>query len=183
MSGASTLVALAGPSGAGKDAAAAYLVRRHGFRRIAVADPLKRWVQEIFGLDRDALWGDGRDRRDPRLGRTPREVYQRFGDACRDIDERVLVRALRTRVTRAVASGRRVVCPDVRTVEEIAAIREMGGRVYRILRVGSGAPGDAGRHRTETDVAALPLTDFDGVLHNDGALPDLHRALDRLLGG
>lgn len=179
MSASRGLVGLAGPSGSGKDTAADYLRERHGFRRIALADPLKGWVQTIFGLSHDQLWGAKRDVVDLRLGRTPREVYQSFGDACREIDPDVLIRAFRAAVRNARAEGGSVVCPDVRTPSELALVRAEGGLVYRIRRSGARAPGKAGEHRTETELCSFADSEFDGLVRNDGSVRELHDQLDR----
>lgn len=179
MSAVPRLVGLAGPSGSGKDTAAEYLRERHRFRRIALADPLKGWVQTIFGLSDDQLWGPERNAVDLRLGRTPREVYQSFGDACRDIDPDVLIRPFRAAVRNARADGDSVVCTDVRTASELALVRAEGGLVYRIRRSAAGAPGKAGEHRTETELCSLADSEFDGLVRNDGSLRELHDQLDR----
>ena len=181
MSGAARLVGLVGVSGAGKDTAADYLRERHGFRRIAFADPLKGWVRTIFALSDAQLWGEERNRRDDRLGLTPREVYQRFGDACRAIDPDVLLRAFRAATGAAVAAGDRIVCTDVRTSAELDALRAGGWRVFRVVRPGAGAPGSAGEHATETQLRSVVDGEFDGVLHNGGTVAELHAHLDGLV--
>lgn len=183
MSGAPCLMGLVGVSGSGKDTAADYLRQRYGFRRIAFADPLKGWVRTIFALSDEQLWGAGRDRLDDRLGLTPREVYQRFGDFCREIDPDVLLRSFRSATEAALAAGDRVVCTDVRTRAEFDLLRADGWRVYRMVRPGAGAPGSAGEHGTETELSAVADTEFDGILHNAGTVAELHAQLDLLMRG
>lgn len=46
-----SLICLAGESGSGKDTLAAMFTARLGYTRVAIADPLERWVRGIFGLD------------------------------------------------------------------------------------------------------------------------------------
>ena len=175
------IIGLAGVSGAGKDTAGDYLARRHGFTRIAIADPLKRWVRDIFGLTNAQLWGDERNILDLRLGRTPREVYQDFGAACTRIDPDVLIRAFSVEAETMARTGKAVVCTDVRTRREMEAIQRKGGTVWRIVRVGAGAGGSAGAHATETEIAALPDSLFDGIVQNEGSISELHAALDRIV--
>lgn len=60
--------------GAGKDAAAARLIEKHGFVRIGIADHLKRICKAVFDFSDEQLWGpsDMRnkpDRRYPRGGK------------------------------------------------------------------------------------------------------------------
>lgn len=56
------VVGIVGPAGAGKDTAASYLVRTHGFTSIALADPIKRLLQSLFCFSDEALWGDSHKR-------------------------------------------------------------------------------------------------------------------------
>jgi hypothetical protein len=51
------IVILAGCAGSGKDTVGAYLRRRHHAITIAQADPLKRFVRDVFGFTDEQLWG------------------------------------------------------------------------------------------------------------------------------
>jgi hypothetical protein len=46
-----SIIALAGKAGVGKDEMAAVLVKRHGFTRLALADPLRSLCSRVFKLD------------------------------------------------------------------------------------------------------------------------------------
>lgn len=175
------LVALAGVSGAGKDAAAAHLAARHGFVRLALADPLKETMMELFGLTREQLWGEGRNVPDPRLGHAPRALYQRFGEACREIDPEVWLRPFRKRVTELLSAGESVVCTDLRTHAEHRMARELGGSVWLLRRPGAGAPGAMALDRTETELTSAEESTFDAVIWNDGSLGLLSDRLDHTL--
>lgn len=172
---------LCGLSGAGKDTVGDYLERVHGFHRVAIADPLKRHVQQLFDLDVEQLWGERRNTPHERLGRTPRELYQVFGDMCRSLDPEIWIRLWSDVVRTTLASGHSVVCTDLRTLPELQAARARGARVWRILRAGAGAPGRAGEHRTERALADLPDDQFDCCIRNDGDLEDLHRNITAAL--
>jgi hypothetical protein len=74
-------VCVAGRSGAGKDTLAERLVAHHGFHRVAIADPLKELTGRAFDLDREQLWGAQRNVVDARWELTPRQLYQKLGDA------------------------------------------------------------------------------------------------------
>jgi hypothetical protein len=171
-------ICLCGRSGAGKDTVGEHLEREHGFQRVAVAQRLKRTVAELFDLDRPHLWGDLRDVVHPRLRRTPRELYQRFGDLCRDLDPEVWIRGWMVEVNRAREAGRRVVCTDVRTEHEIAAARTIGATIWIVRRPGAGAPGVAGEHFTETRVVGLDDATFDRRIDNSGDLAFLYAQVD-----
>lgn len=174
------LIGLAGVSGAGKDAAGAYLAERHGFVRVAVADALKEEMARLFGLSREQLWGAGRNVVCPRLGRTPRELYQRFGQACRDIDPDVWIRLLRCNVAERLGRGERVVCTDVRMPAEMKAVVDLGGYVWKLVRAGAGAPGVLALDVTEAGLVGEP-TGIARVIGNDGLLPDLYARIEEAL--
>jgi hypothetical protein len=183
MSTATRFICLAGVSGAGKDTAGELLVRHHGFHRVAIADPLKEVMGSLFALTREQLWGEARNVPDARLGRAPRELYQRFGQFCVELDPEVWVRPFRARVQASLSREGRVVCTDLRTLAEWRAARELGASIWLVRRPGAGAPGSLGLDRTEREVAAMGLTDFDTVLQNDGSLEDLHHRVMAALRG
>lgn len=51
--------------GAGKDAAAARLIEKHGFVRIGIADHLKRICKAVFDFSDEQLWGPSQERNKP----------------------------------------------------------------------------------------------------------------------
>lgn len=174
------LVALSGRSGSGKDAVASHLVER-GYVRVAVADALKRAMQSLFELDDDQLWGDGRNIVVERLGATPRELYQRFSDACTAIDPDVWLRPWRHELARRLEAGERVVCSDIRTKAELDVVTALGGTRIRLRRPGACAPGAAGVHHTETEMDDVDDADFDRVIENDADLETLFERVGALI--
>lgn len=174
-------ICLAGLSGTGKDAAGAHFAAQHGFERAALADPLKRAMMRLFDLDEAQLWGDRRNVVDPRLGRAPRELYQRFGRACVEIDPEVWLRPFRAHVEAILARAGKVVCTDLRTAQELRAAREMGGAIWLVTRRGAGAPGLLAHDATELLAASLGAADVDVVLANESTLADLGEAITAAL--
>lgn len=59
------LIGLVGPAGSGKDTVADYLVKKHGFVKMAHADLLKRVVQQVFAFTDEQLWGPSELRNAP----------------------------------------------------------------------------------------------------------------------
>lgn len=51
------IIGLCGLAGSGKDTVADFLVKDHGFVKIALADPLKRVCKEVFAFTDEQLWG------------------------------------------------------------------------------------------------------------------------------
>jgi hypothetical protein len=174
-------ICLAGASGAGKDTLGSLLAEAHGYQRVALADPLKVTMMGLFGLSREQLWGEARNVPDARLGRAPRELYQRFGQVCVELDPEVWLRPFRERVESLRREGGRVVCTDLRTPREFEVAREMGAVLWLVVRPGAGAPGALGQHATERGVAAFEASRFHRVLHNTDTLEHLRQGLAEAL--
>ena len=164
--GAIHLIGLAGFAGVGKDTVAAVLARDHGYRRYALADPLREGLAVMLGLDREVF--EDRTRKEAPidwLGRSPRYLMQTLGTEW----GRDLVAAdlwLRVAERRIAALGPRVVVSDIRFDNEADWVRALGGVVWHIRRPGFGG----GAHRSESGVRVRP---GDAVIANDGTLDAL----------
>lgn len=79
------IIGICGQAGSGKDTAADFLVKDHGFAKLSFADPMKRFCQEIFDFTDEQLWGPSSARNAPDL-RYPRK----FGDGEISADERMV---------------------------------------------------------------------------------------------
>lgn len=64
-----SIVGITGQAGSGKDTVADRLVKEHGFQKVALADPIKRFGYHVFGFSEEQLWGpsDKRNEMDPRF--------------------------------------------------------------------------------------------------------------------
>jgi hypothetical protein len=67
------LVGICGNAGSGKDTVADHLCKKHGFVKVALADPLKRICKDVFDFTDEQLWGpsenrNAEDKRYPRPG-------------------------------------------------------------------------------------------------------------------
>lgn len=176
-----SFICLAGVSGAGKDTVGGLLVRHHGFERVAIADPMKAVMMALFQLGPDQLWGEGRNVVDPRLGRAPRELYQRFGQTCVELDPEVWLRPFRLRVESLLAAGGSVVCTDLRTSMEWQVARALGATLWRVERPGAGAPAGMAAHATEREAATADRSKFDAIIFNDGTLEALRARVEQAL--
>ena len=54
-----------GVAGAGKDEVAQRLVKKHGFVAVALADPMKRFCQDVYEFSDEQLWGPSGERNKP----------------------------------------------------------------------------------------------------------------------
>ncbi len=61
----SPIIILAGNAGSGKDTVGSYLVQNYGAVTVAQADPMKRFVAEVFGFSEQQLWGPSSFRNAP----------------------------------------------------------------------------------------------------------------------
>lgn len=177
----SLVVGVAGAIGSGKDTVAACLIERFGFRRVGFADALKHEVARIWrgtleahlrqtfgdaevervGLDeaiRRALW-------DTRTTVT-RRLLQEHGTELRRAEDPDYWIA-RWRDTIGQWSNARIVCPDVRFPNEVAAIRLAGGWLVRVERPGVAWVG----HASETSLTGTSRV--DATFLNDTTIPVL----------
>jgi hypothetical protein len=103
---------------------------------------------------------------------TARHLLQTLGTAWgrEQISPMLWIQLWQRRVCRALANGTLVVVDDLRTEEEAAAVRAMGGQLWRIDRPGHQADPAALAHPTE---GALEALTFDRVIINSGSLEQL----------
>lgn len=165
------LIGLHGLSRSGKDTVAGILVELYGYEQRVLAEPIRKilesmdlyvhtpnyttqlsflvdqygweWVKEFYPETVDWMIG--------------------LGQAARDhIDEDIWLRpVLRNLKARTVIS-------DVRQLNEAKAIREMGGKLWRVVRPGTEPRGMD---------SLLKAVEFDVVIHNNGSLTDLENAV------
>ena len=207
------IIGICGFIGSGKDTVADYLVNLHHFRRESFANTLKDAVSAVFGWDRTMLEGrtkqarEWREQQDNwwtnRLGIviTPRWVLQNWGtEVCRNgFHDDIWIASLENKLRNSTDD---VVISDCRFPNEIAAIKQSGGLVVRVVRGpepewydaavsrNRGPNGNAswslsgrkleqlGVHDSET---AWVGTRFDVVLDNNGTLDDLYQQVKRLV--
>jgi hypothetical protein len=207
------IIGVCGFIGSGKDTIADYLVNLHHFRRESFANTLKDAVSAVFGWDRTMLEGrtkqarEWREQQDNwwtnRLGIviTPRWVLQNWGtEVCRNgFHDDIWIASLENKLRNSTDD---VVISDCRFPNEIAAIKQSGGLVVRVVRGAEPAWYDAavsrnrgpdgnstwslsgrkldqlGVHDSET---AWVGTKFDVVLDNNGTLDDLYQQVKCLV--
>ncbi len=61
------LLGISGLAGSGKDTAADIFVAKHGFVKVALADPIKRIARDLWGFTELQLWGPSAERNAPDL--------------------------------------------------------------------------------------------------------------------
>ena len=205
------IIGICGFISSGKDTAANYLVGWHGFRRDSFAGALKDAVAHVFGWDRELLEGlttearAWREQVDPwwaeRLGMphlTPRWVLQYWGtEVCRQgFHDDIWIAALENRLRQRTGH---TVISDVRFPNEVAAIRNAGGRIIWIKRGADPEWCSTLVQMREHDIALGIRTDymrqfnvhasewawvgtrFDAVVDNNGSVDELYASLKNLV--
>jgi hypothetical protein len=189
-------VGLIGHARAGKDTVAARMGQRFGFQRVAFADQLKRAALRVdpfvsgfasfcdeYDHDVELIrlstlveshgWDVAKDSY-PEV----RRFLQAFGQAMRELDPMIWVEAAMPAVHAAHDLHLPVVVTDVRHHNEARSLQARGFVLIRVTRPGTGLDGDAGKHRSETEMDDWPASLTIG---NTGSLDDLNRIVDGLL--
>lgn len=159
------IIGICGLAHSGKSTVAGTLTGSFGYSRLAFADPLKQALM-LMGFDRDQVYGDRKTEVIAGLGVTPRHVMQRFGtDFGRQmVSESIWVDLWTKQAQGMDAAGVNIVADDVRFPNEVAAIKALGGQVWKIVRPGTARMD----HASEND--DLP---HDALILNDGSMADL----------
>jgi hypothetical protein len=175
-----TVLGISGWARSGKDTAADYLVENHGYMKVSFSTPMKEamyrlnpriTVNEVqntalrIGVD---IYGwEGLKDRSPDI----RGLLQRFGtEIGREMfDENFWV----DYALNSIPDGGKAVISDVRYPNEADAIRQLGGKVYRVERDGVFA---ANEHASEH---ALDAYKFDGKIQNNGTIQGLQQNVEQ----
>jgi len=155
------LLGLLGEAGSGKDTVADWLCLHYGFTKRAIATPFKEFLKRVYGFDDEQLWGDRKEEVDRRYGVNAREVMQGIGAAFRRYHDTVWVDLLLAeRLDREVVS-------DVRLLNEVTAIKQSGGKIWKLFcsnNPKTAKLGVAAKDRTEAEMLAVPSELIDAVL-------------------
>lgn len=175
---------LHGKKRAGKDTVATTLAQNFGFRRYQFAAPLKEALGVMFGWP-VSNWEleDWKETPEPRAyGLTPRYLAQTLGtDWGRAmVNENIWVDAA---LRRAQEESSLIVFTDVRFENEARAIRDLGGKVIRIVR-----PAHEGKEDAHASEQPLPDELVDLVVINEENRPTgmcraVHGAVNDLMLG
>lgn len=191
------IIGISGKIGSGKDEVARRLCAIWGFKVLRLADALReellervpRTLAALHALEQRNLWPVDRCAciaeigaptlaclRDMIYNRKPlgvRELLQEWGtDLRRREDSEYWCKRWRERVANLTGH---VVVPDVRFQNEVQAVRDQGGLLWRVERPGTAL----GEHESERLLDGW--SDWDAVIQNDGTLADLYAQVDGLV--
>lgn len=136
------IVAFTGLPRSGKDTAADYLVREHGFKRLAFAAPLKAAAALLLGREvweMEGLHGFDREAILPEWGFSTRWFLQKLGTEC--LRDQIAPDFWIKRMERNLQPDGEYVITDVRFDNEAALVRAHGGTIIHIVRPGIKASG------------------------------------------
>lgn len=197
------IIAFAGPKGCGKDTAARYLIARNSllkdtmFRQINFAESLKLIVELGFGYTPAEL-------NDPALkevmidrwpNKTPRAMLQNVANLFRTLyAQDIWVKAWERKAKMLSTSGNCLIVTDLRHIEEVEKLRELGAKVVYIhndkveeeRRLGIERGDPLWCDSSEAFAEHLRL-EADVIVHNDGVSLDnlytnTHKAILELYG-
>jgi len=176
------LIGICGKAGSGKDTIGDYLVGSHGFKKIALADPIKRLVKDVFALDAHTVYD--RVAREQELDRWPgwtvRKLLQYIGTELfrENIDDAVWVKSLWYKILDDMNSN--YVVTDVRFPNELDYFKENAnkGEFVSIKVVRPGFEGTVGLSSHASEAYDL---ECDHMVINDGSIEDLEGKISKVL--
>jgi dephospho-CoA kinase len=166
-------IALLGYARTGKDTIYELIKKHHdyGTRRIAFGDVLRDSFHEMFDIPRSPK---------------PREGYEKYGKAMREIEKDVWVKALSHRYQKLLTYGfEDFVVTDLRQPNEAEWAKQNG---FVLVRVDADVKDR--QERSASDTNYLPINPSeteienihpDWVIRNNGSLEDLEKAVINLL--
>lgn len=182
------VIGITGKARHGKDTVAELLELKYQFKKLAVADPLKQSASILYGVPLQYFYNPGlKEKVIPRLGKSPRQIMQEYGDALRSIPgESVIVQNLRHRINNILLNPGDccgIVVSDCRYANEVSVINEFAGNeIWKIDATarldqcgGNGLDDSTKNHSSESGV---PLSFIDRIITNNGSLEELMKAVD-----
>lgn len=176
------LVGICGKAGAGKDTIGDYLIDKYGFKKIALADPIKRLVKDVFVLDDHTVYD--RVAREQQLENWPdwtvRKLLQFIGTELfrENIDDAVWVKSLWYRIQADKETN--YVVTDIRFPNELQFFKDndADGDFVCLKVIREGQDGNVGISGHASEAYDLQ---GDQEIDNNGSYEDLYNKIDELM--
>jgi len=175
------LVGICGKAGSGKDTVGDHLIEKYGFKKIALADPIKRLVKDVFALDDHTVYD--RVAREQPLEQwddwSVRKLLQYIGTELfrENIDDAVWVKSLWFKIQDDKENN--YVVTDVRFPNELKFFEEKGGKDFTSIKViRNGCEGSVGLKGHKSEAYDLK-TEIE--IYNDGTIEELYNNVDELM--
>lgn len=175
------IIGLSGKKQSGKSSSALYLQNALRFVEVSWAFPLKEIIgKELLGLNNEQMYGSeaAKEAIIPKWGKSARQLLQEVGTDCfrNIIHPNFWVIVGMGRITEQTLMGNNVVVSDCRFLNEMDAIKKLGGISLRVERIGQVS---TDTHRSEVD---LDYYNFDYTIKAEsGDLKSLYRQLDEIV--
>lgn len=178
------IILVTGKAESGKDTIGEYLCRKYGFKSDSLAAPLKRLVQDVFGIPEEVVYD--RNLREQPLGNpwdgySVRSLLQKIGtDLFRNqINQDVWVLSLLLRLQKFPESN--WVVTDVRFPNEKSVLEKEYGEgvlTFKVSRPGKDGHTLGGIKGHESESYSIPA---DYFLYNDGSFESLYAQIDKIM--
>lgn len=191
------IIGLSGRIGSGKSTVSNYLVKKYGFQEMSFAESLKDTLANIFNWDREMLEGSSFESRiwreevdhwwSERLGMTitPRKMMQQFGtDLIRNqFHQDIWIASLENKIHTLQGD---IVVSDCRFPNEIQAIRNLSGMIFRITKdendvIASDILKNSNSNSKHISEWAWVNEPYDYEITNDGSIIELHNHIDMII--
>jgi len=180
------IIGITGPKFNGKNTLGNYFVKL-GYIELSFAESLKESCRCIFGFSDDQLYGDKKETEDEFWGVSPRVVLQYVGtELYREqlakimphIGKNIWVECIRRKILLELEKNKKAnfVITDVRFPNEIEMVKELGGKLIRVVRDSVNNTSDL--HESERLIMSLPV---DYELKNNGTIEELHEKAREIL--
>ena len=175
------IIGLTGLAQSGKSTVANFLVTQRNYRRMRLAQGLKDMARCI-GLTENQVDGDAKEIPLELLcGKTPRYFLQMLGT---EFGRNLIGSELWKNITEQRIKdyllenpNNKVVVDDIRFINELDMIKNLGGVVIRIVRIGQVS---TSTHPSET---ALNNIELPTIIAESGDMNKLYKGLDEIIGG
>jgi len=181
------IIGITGKANAGKDTIADYLVKNYGYKRISLAEPIKRLVKDVFALDDYTVYD--REAREKELEKWPgwsvRKLLQFIGTELfrKNIDDAIWVKSLLYKIKKSENEFgyNDYTCSDIRFPNELSYLKNHTepGEFFCIKVVRPGKNGDVGIKGHESEAYDLQ-GDFEII--NDGNFEYLYNKVEKIIG-
>jgi len=170
------IIGLIGKKRVGKTTFSDYLVDKYQFKTIAFADPIKESAKIIFNLTEEQVNGDLKEIIDKRWDLTPRQILQKLGtEGCRNIfGQDIWIKRLKMELSKE--ENNNIIVSDIRFPNEAEAVKEMGGKLIKIIK--SDLPINKDSHISEQLIDKI---ESDMLIKNDFSMEEYYEHIDTLI--
>lgn len=181
------LIGIIGEKRHGKDTIGDYLKEKLGYEKLSFAGPLKKITSELFDFSDEQINGDLKEVEDKRWGASPRRLLQVIGtELFRDglgkhfphLKGQMWVLTTKNIILKKLKENpeTNLVVTDCRFPNEVDMIRELSGKVIKVVR-----PGYAETDLHSSELSIRNMNDYDKLITNNSTLEDLYKKVDEFL--